>query len=189
MKRAVVAAIVVLVVVFGVGVFSATRRDIRQENVVADTVCPTDSSNTLAAQSVPTATFVPCVSLLDGGWSITSETFDDNGTTIAMTGTDAVDLRWDLDFAESCSTDGLTREGQSGQVTSYVREETSGSTHEREHVQVFDGGCVTSALEVPTKYDRTQVLDDVDATLLLIPRSDIDLEVREQTDGELGLDP
>lgn len=189
MKRAVVASIVVLVVVFGVGVYAATRGDIRQENVVADTICPTDSSNTLAAQSVPTATFVPCVSLLDSRWSMTSATFDDNGTTIKMTGTDSVDLHWDVVFADSCSTDDLTLDGHSGEVTSYSREETSQLAHEREHVQVFDGGCVTSTLEVPTKYDRARVLEDVDATLVLIPRADIDLEVREQTDGELGLDP
>jgi hypothetical protein len=188
-KRAVVVSIVALVVVFGVGVFSATRQDVRQENVVADTICPTDSTNTLAAQSVPTATFVPCVSLLGGRWSVTSETFDDDGTTITMTGTDAVDLRWDVAFADVCDTDDLTRDGQSGDVTSYLREDTSGSAHEREHVQVFAGGCVTSTLDIPTKYDRAQVLEDVDATLVLIPRSDIDREVREQTDGNLGLDP
>jgi hypothetical protein len=106
--------------------------------------------------------------LLGGRWSPTSESFTDDGTEVVLTIDEAPDVVWTVTFGASCSM------------------EEVGEDH---RVMEFEGGCVSSTVEIPTRYDRDLVVDDVDQLLLLVERSALDDEVREQTDGELQLDP
>jgi hypothetical protein len=189
MRKLVTGAIVVLVLAVVVGLISASQSDTSQANTVPGTVCPTDTSNQLAAQSVPTASLVPCVALFGGRWSVTSEDYTDDGTRVSMTGEDAPDVQWKVAFDAACDTSGLSASGNSDGVSVSSSEQQSGSTYERTQAMVFDGGCVTSSVTMPTKFDRGLVLSDVDAALVLVSRLALNDEVREQTDGSLSLDP
>ncbi len=51
------------------------QNDTSEANVVPGTVCPTNTVNDLVAQSVPSASLVPCVSLFGGRWSVDGEDF------------------------------------------------------------------------------------------------------------------
>jgi hypothetical protein len=188
-RRLVAVASVVLAAVVVIGLISASQSDTSAANTVPGTVCPTDTSNQLAAQSVPTASLVPCVALLDGLWAVTSEDYTDDGTKVSMTGEDAPDVKWKLTLDPTCDTSGLTPSGVADGAAVSSGEQQSGSKYERTEAMVFDGGCVTSTLTMPTKFDRGLVLGAADGSLLLVPRSALDDEVREQSDGKLSLEP
>ena len=189
MRRVVVGAVAVLALVAAVGLYSATRSDTSQANTVGDTVCPTDTSNQTAAQTVPSASLVPCVALFGGRWSVTSETFTDDGTTVSMVGDDAADVTWKVQLAQSCDVGSARENGRRDGATVHQRESQTSSSYTRLQYLVFDGGCVVSDLVMPLRYDRALISDDVDAALVLVPRAALNAEVEEQTDGNLRLDP
>ena len=72
-------AVLVLVAVAVIGVISAMQSDTSEANVVPGTTCPTNSVNDLVAQSVPSASLVPCVALFGGRWSVDGEDFTSDG--------------------------------------------------------------------------------------------------------------
>ena len=189
MRRLVVIAVAVLVLVVAVGAVSAARTDTTRGDEVPGTNCPTETSNQLAAQTVPTASLVPCVSFLGGRWSITSESYTDDGTTISMMMEDAPDIQWSVELAPSCDINQLTPRGESDGASLFEHEDQSGSSFEREQRLVFDGGCVTSTIDMPERFDRRLVLEDVDEALMFVDRRALDAQVRDQTSGNLSLDP
>ena len=54
-------AVIVLLAVAVIGAISAMQNDTSGADVVPGTACPTNSVNDLVAQSVPSASLVPCV--------------------------------------------------------------------------------------------------------------------------------
>jgi hypothetical protein len=167
-KFLIAAAVVVLVVAAIVGVVAARSSETTLADTVPGTECPSDSRNLIAAQSVPSATMVPCISLLSSRWSVTSESYTDDGTKLNLTIEEAPDVHWTVTFDEQCSTNG------SGDV---------------ERVLEFDGGCVVSMVTVPDRYNRDLIIDDMLEQLQLVERRALNDEVRDGTDGELQLDP
>ena len=83
----------------------------------------------------------------------------------------------------------MTPAGESDGATVMQSEVQTDSTYTRTQALTFDGGCVMSTVVVPSQFDRGLVIADVDAALVLVPRSALDAQVRAQTDGKLGLDP
>jgi len=190
MRRVVVSAVVVLVVVVAIGWFSASRSDTSQAGTVPGTLCPTRTVNQLVAQSVPSASFVPCVSAFGARWSVDGEDYSSSGTSVSMTGHDAADVTWKVTLHTTCDTTGLTPTGDDDQgVEVWRSEQQTDSTVTRDDALVFEGGCVTSDVSFPVRYDRSRVFGDVDAALQLVPRAALDDQVVAQTDGSLSLDP
>jgi hypothetical protein len=185
----VVVAVVALFAALVVGIVASRRSGSSLAETVPGTACPSDSRNLIAAQSVPSASLVPCIAALGGRWSLTSEGYTDDGTQLAYMGEDAPDVTWHVDFSASCDTAGATQSGQQQGAAIFRREEQSSSTYSRDQSFVFDGGCVVSSIDVPLRYDRQLILDDIDESLVLVERSALNVEVRDQTDGELQLDP
>jgi hypothetical protein len=58
-----------------------------------------------------------------------------------------------------------------------VREESSGSSTARTQALVFDGGCVTSKVVIPSQFDHDLVIADVDAALVLVPGRRLNAQV------------
>jgi hypothetical protein len=129
------------------------------------------------------------VSRFEAEWSVTSETFDDDETTLSMGGDETSAVTWRVTFSASCDSTDATDAGDRHGAALAERESQTDTTYQRVQYLTFDGGCVTSDVSMPLRYDRALVLGAVDASLLLVDRSDLSLEVREQTDGRLGLDP
>jgi hypothetical protein len=189
MRKVVVGAVLVLVVVVLVGLVSATQQDTTEARTVPGTVCPTSTVNQLVAQTVPTATLVPCVSLFGGRWSVDGEGYSSDGTSVSMTGRNAQTVTWKVELHVTCDVASMSPAGaRDGAVVTQI-EDTTASTYTRTQALVFEGGCVTSTLVAPTAFDRALVVEDVDAALVLVPRAALDAQVRLQTDGDLGLDP
>ena len=190
MRKVTALAVIVLLAVAVIGAISAMQNDTSEANVVPGTACPTNSVNDLVAQSVPSASLVPCVALFGARWSVDGEDFTSHGTKVSMTGHDSsADVTWKVTFDESCDTSGMTPAGDTDGAAVSQSEESSGSSTTRTQALVFDGGCVTSKVVIPSRFDHDLVIADVDAALVLVPRSALNAQVRAQTDGRLQLDP
>jgi hypothetical protein len=155
---------------------------------VADTACYLGSSDILAAQTVPGASYVPCVSDLDE-FDLASSTYDSDRTRISFDATRR-DGSWTVELVDSCDT-GHAEPAEhplpSG-VDLFV-DEDSGDRFRQTRYFVFDGGCVVSKIDLPTPRTQTAVADEAEESLHLVPRTAIADRVDELTDGELSLDP
>lgn len=189
MRKLVVTAVLVLVVVAILGVVSAMQDDTSEARTVPGTACPTSTVNQLVAQTVPTASIVPCVALFGGRWSVDGEDYTSSGTSVSMTGRHAADVTWKVTLHESCDTSGMADLGARDDTDVQQSETTTASSYTRAQAFTFVGGCVTSTVVVPNEFDRALVLEDVDEALLLVPRALLDAQVRARSDGRFGLDP
>jgi hypothetical protein len=190
MRRVIIGAVVVLFVVAVIGGVSATRSDTSDAGTVPGTRCPTATVNQLVAQTVPTASLVPCVSAFGTRWSVDGEDYTSDGTSVSMTGHDSEDVTWKVGLVSECETDGLTTAGSDGSGAEvWQSDEQTDSMSTSTKTFVFDGGCVTSVVGFPTRFDRALVLGDVDEMLQLVPRSALNDQVIARTDGALSLDP
>jgi hypothetical protein len=189
-RRLIIGAVVVILVVAVIGGVSASRSDTSQANTVPGTLCPTSTVNQLVAQTVPTASLVPCASAFGARWSVDGEDYTSDGTSISMTGHDAAEVTWKVTLRSSCDTAGLTQEPDEEHGAAVWRSDVqTDSTFTRTEAFTFDGGCVTSTVSFPVRFDRALVLGDVDAALQLVPRSALNDQVIEHSDGALQLDP
>jgi hypothetical protein len=189
MRKVLIGAVLVLVVVLAIAGISAGRNDTAIDKNVPGTNCPTGTENQLAAQTVPSASLVPCITLFGGRWTITGETYDDQLTRIAMVGEDAPEIRWTVELTAGCDPSGLTARAGVDGASVFEADDQGDSTFSQDRMLVFDGGCVTSSLDMPIRIDRALVLGELDATLMLVERAALDAQVRAQTGGDLGLDP
>ena len=149
----------------------------------------------LMAQSVPTATWVPCANPLEPGWNLTGMDAR-NGSAEFYLDSDRNDQN-DEDIphtikvvlTESCDTDGASevpsdREG----MVRLERVAQINPTYVSERFYTFEGGCITVLFTVTGK-DRSEPLAVATQVIGTVPRDDLRDLVREQSGGRLELDP
>jgi hypothetical protein len=144
----------------------------------------------LMAQSVPTASYVPCVRTgLPLGWSF-HHLHARNGTASFWLNSDrdgqqAIEVRLD----PSCDTAGATqipsdREG----MDRFERVRMTTPDFKGERYYVFDGGCLTVVFEL-TGEGRGEPLALATQAVGVVHREDVLAQVHEESDGRLSLDP
>ena len=149
-----------------------------------------DNSVILMAQSVPTATWVPCVrSALPLGWSF-HHLDARNGVSRFWLDSDrdgqqAVEVR----LAESCDTAGATqvptdREG----MTRLERVDRLSPSYAGQRYYRFDGACITVvfALDGDNPGEALALSSQV---VGVVARSDLAAQVQKESGGRLTLDP
>jgi hypothetical protein len=161
---------------------------------VPGTRCVRDRREILAAQSVPGAQYVPCITDAVDGWTIASESFSsDDGASLRLTNDNLSGVVWTVTFTNACTpgaTDTVSRSATPATVYEQTTATSAGSEAEtRTQWLVFEGGCVVSAVTLPSRIDRQLIKSETDRLLALVPRSVLDAEVRSFTGGSLGLDP
>jgi len=146
----------------------------------------------LMAQSVPTATWVPCLrSALPLGWSFHHLDARDTVSVFSLDsdrdGQQAITVR----FQESCNTSGSTeiasdREG----MDRYERVTRTTPTFEGKRYYVFEGGCITYVFTLTGDSDnRGEALALATQAVGAVTRDDLNDQVRYKSDGRLSLDP
>jgi hypothetical protein len=169
--------------------------------VSAPVACRTDAEGppangvVLMAQSVPTATWVPCVNPLEPGWRIAGMDAR-NGSAEFYLDSDRNNLDDEevphtitVVLTESCDTEGASvvppdREG----MVRLERVTQINPTYLSERFYVFEGGCITVLFTVTGK-DRSGPLAVATQSIGTVPRQELRELVREQTGGRLELDP
>ncbi len=145
----------------------------------------------LEAQSVPTATKVPCVVDELVGWTLRSQEVENGSSTLVYATTSAEGAQWTIRLQPSCSppptaTSGPSTDPAVRRHSSDRREDTS--VVNEEWFQ-FDGGCASYVVSIADRYEEQRVFDELEAAFGLVDRSDIDDSVRRRSDGAYGLDP
>jgi hypothetical protein len=143
----------------------------------------------LMAQSVPTASWVPCLKTMPLGWTFRDLDARNDSASIWLGPTHDPTHAIEVRLTESCSTEGATKvrseraEMTRLQVVSQVSPDFVGR-----RLYLFDGGCITVAFDLGGKASSeglavaTQAFDAVS-------RDELRELVREESDGRLELDP
>ena len=143
----------------------------------------------LLAQSVPTATWLPCLETIPLGWDVAGLEATDEDARFWLDsdrdGQRAVEVRLD----ESCATAGATRipsdrEGmERWERVTQVTPQYVGT-----RIYVFEGGCISVLFRLAGE-NRAEPLGFATQGIGAVPRDAVREAVEEQTEGRLELDP
>jgi tRNA A-37 threonylcarbamoyl transferase component Bud32 len=140
----------------------------------------------LVAQSVPTASLVPCVENLPAGWSLGDVVVGNDRSRFTMTSDRGGVLV--VDLTASCDLTGAA------EVTSerpgarrYLRLERDAAGVAMTRAYTFPGGCVTQHLVAPAG-SQQQLANEASFALGFTTRDDLAAAVRRDSGGRLALD-
>jgi tRNA A-37 threonylcarbamoyl transferase component Bud32 len=143
----------------------------------------------LVAQSVPSASLVPCLrSSVPDGWELAKVTVNDGRSVITLydhLGSGAVVVRLSAD----CDVRGASLV-PSGQLEArrYLRAEGLAPQFSATRFEVFPGGCVTTRLTAPAAY-QAEFTTQATALLGFTSRQTLQQMLEQRSDGRLHLDP
>jgi hypothetical protein len=187
------AAVALLAVVAGLGTSGCSR------DASATTVLPTcaDAEDGLAshavvlmAQSVPSATWVPCMrTALPLGWSFYHLDARNGSSRFWLNSDRDGDLAIEVRLEPSCDTAGATEIPSDREDMRRLERVTRTTPRfEGERYYVFAGGCITFVFRL-TGESRGEPLALATQAVGSIRRADLLEQVHEESDGRLQLDP
>jgi tRNA A-37 threonylcarbamoyl transferase component Bud32 len=143
----------------------------------------------LQAQSVPSASVVPCLRPLPAGWTLGSANVRSGWSQFTLdhdrVGSRALVVR----LTATCETGGaVQRSSDEAGMRRYERVQTGPSGRGVTWYTVFAGGCVTAQLG-PETTARAGLADEVSSGLSFTTRHSLDQELGRRSDGRLHLDP
>jgi tRNA A-37 threonylcarbamoyl transferase component Bud32/membrane-associated phospholipid phosphatase len=143
----------------------------------------------LLAQSVPTASRVPCVRSLPAGWRLGHVMVTNDGSTLSFDHDRAGAAAMVVEFTATCDSGGADQIGsdQTG-VRRYQRLDGRDSGATTVRFDVFAGGCVTSRLVTPPGAQSSLAVEGADL-LGYTGRSQLEQLLERRSDGRLRLDP
>jgi hypothetical protein len=144
----------------------------------------------LMAQSVPTATWVPCLrTALPLGWAFHHLDARDGASFFSLDsdrdGQEAIKVR----LEDSCDTTGATEIPSDREGMERLERVTVTTPHfEGERYYVFDGGCMTFVFRLDGE-SRGEPLALATQAVGAVSRADLLRQVHDESDGRLSLDP
>lgn len=140
--------------------------------------CVDGGSSLIAAQSVPTASQVPCLEPLPNGWSVSSVEIDEHHTVVRLdsdrAGDDAATLRLELE-CDVASAVSAPSEFPGAERFDRIDRLDPGFRGSRFYV--FPGGCVTWTFDFDNDASATESVAIGD-TLTLIARTSLNDNIR-----------
>lgn len=153
-----------------------------------DLKCASRPAQVLAAQSVPEAEYVPCISDIQAPWVLMSTDSDQDRTEVVMqwssSGNAAERALVTLQATCSPGESSVTTTGMPPDVG--VTRTVSGRTVST--IYSFEGGCVLVDL-TGGRQDDVEPLTSDDFTIRFVSRETLDQYVLGQTNDRVGLDP
>lgn len=147
-------------------------------------VCEVRPPTILMAESVRTASRIPCVTSLPIGWEWGAFRAEDGTSTFALGsasgGEDAVTVR----LVARCTVDGAAVDERPDGV-SVAEHVLSRDPYEAERTYAFDGGCALVHVGFVPGAPVDQLLRDVDGSIGFLDRGEIDAAVRSESDRRL----
>ena len=136
------------------------------------------------AQSVPGATYVPCIGELNEEWSTRGFRAGRGGTRFTLVPHRPGGRPVRVDFTSSCDVSGAvpTTPRAEGVRTS-IRLSTISPRYTGTLADVFAGGCVTYRFDF-ARGSHIALMEQLHATVALVPRRELRLELQDQ----LGVD-
>lgn len=136
-------------------------------------------STFLVAQSVPSASLVPCLAPLPEGWSVAWVDVTDDGTEIQLDSDRAGDGAASLAFAASCDIGNgvIAASDLDGAVRFDDIDRLRPGFRARVHYR-FDGGCLTWRFEFAADASATESVA-LEQAVRLVPRADLNAQLRQ----------
>ncbi|MGD9701019.1 MAG: hypothetical protein AB7Q42_03600 [Acidimicrobiia bacterium] len=158
-------------------------RPVHDIGVRADPFCDRSSVMILIAQSVPSATALPCVAALPAGWKLEGVEVDEDGATIFL-GSDIGGERAvaaTLRRPEECSvTDAVPVASDEIGIERYEQPEQLPPELVSRRTYLFEGGCVVYQFNFSGEASAALTVE-VDEALSFLPRADLVAEVDERS--------
>ena len=143
----------------------------------------------LMAQSVPTASFLPCLEGVPLGWHFVDLEARDGSATFWLDSERHGDRAIEVRLTEECATDGASEIPSDREGMRRLEQVTEVSPrYVGKRFYVFDGGCITVLFTI-TGEDRSEPLAVATQGVGTVPRAELRALVRERSDGRLELDP
>ena len=141
--------------------------------------CYGEGSGLIVAQSVPTASQIPCLEDLPAGWTYESVQINEHHTVITLdsdrVGEEAAVLR----LEEDCDTSAaVAAPSDQPSAERFVEIERLRPGLRARQYYVFPGGCVWWSFDFDSGTSATAAIA-VDDALVLVPRTELDAAVRE----------
>jgi tRNA A-37 threonylcarbamoyl transferase component Bud32 len=156
---------------------------------VANLACTELEPQWLLAQSVPSASLVPCLRPLPASWMVGNVTVNNGRSVIPLNhdraGTGALVLR----LTAHCDPPGATQiTSNQPQVRSYQRIDRQTPGFEATRFDLFPGGCVTAQATVPAA-NRAEVTSQLATIVGYTSRQILQQALDQRSGGRLRLDP
>lgn len=148
--------------------------------------CEATSRLALVAQSVPDASYVPCIAELPTGWSFEDTEVNDTGTTIRLE-SDRADRPIIVTLRPSCDVGEATPVAPSDEGTrTYQRADSIDPRYAGAFIDLFPGGCVESRYDFE-RGPHIALIADLQRAIDVSSRR----QLRQDLERELGiqLDP
>jgi tRNA A-37 threonylcarbamoyl transferase component Bud32/membrane-associated phospholipid phosphatase len=184
------AMVLVVVLVLEQGALSIDYREaVATPTSVGNLACTDLEPQWLLAQSVPSASLVPCLGSLPAGWSVAQVTVNNGRSVIRLNhdraGTNVLVVR----LTAACDTQGATSEpSDQPQVRRYQRIQRLAPNFEATRFDLFPGGCVTAQVAVPAA-NRAEVTSQLATIVHYTTRQALQQALDQRSDGRLRLDP
>jgi hypothetical protein len=143
----------------------------------------------LLAQSVPSASLVPCVQLLPVGWKVAEVAVNSGRSVLAVdhdrAGKRAVVVR----LTSSCDLAGATEvTSEQPGARRYLRIDHDAPGFSATRAYAFPGGCITERISAPAASGR-QLTTETSSAIGFISREELRQALSQRSDGRLQLDP
>jgi hypothetical protein len=189
-RRVGLALITLLLAAFVLGIawsLLINDEDIESAPIAAQTLrCEPHEPLLLMAQSVPTASLVPCIEILPAGWTLGDVAVANDRSRYTLTsdrgGVLVTELTASCDLAGAVE---LTSERPGARR--YVRVERNATGVAMTRVYTFAGGCVTQRLVAP-EASRQQLASEALFALGFTTRDALAAALRDDSGGRLDLD-
>jgi hypothetical protein len=179
-----------LVLVLEQGTLSINFREaVETPTSVGNLACADLEPQWLLAQSVPSASLVPCLGPLPAGWSVGPVTVNDGRSVIPLNHDRAGTNALVIELTAGCNPQGATSEpSDQPQVRRYERIDRFAPRFEATRFDLFPGGCVTTQAAVPAA-NQTEVTSQLATILHYTTRQALQQTLDQRSDGRLQLDP
>ena len=190
MKAAVVAPLLVLLVGLGLSGCSSDTAATTEQPTCADGTAA--HGVILMAQSVPTATWVPCLrTALPLGWNFQHLDARNDVSVFSLNsdrdGPEAIKVR----LEKSCNTSGTTEIPSDREGMQRLERVTMTTPHfEGKRYYRFDGGCITFVFNLTgSAENRGEALALATQAVGAVSRANLIAQVHDDSNGRLSLDP
>jgi membrane-associated phospholipid phosphatase len=161
--------------------------DVEHAPIQAQTLrCESHEPLLLMAQSVPTASLLPCIQILPVGWTLGDVVVGNGRSQFTMTSDRGGVLVAEL--TASCDLGGAVElTSEQPEARRYLRLERNAAGVALTRAYTFPGGCVTQRLVAP-EVSRQQLAGESSSALGFTTRDALAAALRRDSDGRLDLD-
>jgi membrane-associated phospholipid phosphatase/tRNA A-37 threonylcarbamoyl transferase component Bud32 len=183
------ALVLLLVLVFNQGAKLNYQEAVETPTTVGNLACSDLEPQWLLAQSVPSASLVPCLGPLPVGWMVGNVTVNDGRSVLSLDHDRAGPGVLVIRLTATCDTRAATEvSSDQPQVRRYQRIDRQTPRFEATRFDRFPGGCVTAQAAVPAA-NRAEITGQLATILHYTSRQALQQALDERSGGRLRLDP